>query len=70
VACQIEAIRAQCCEAATILSNEKTLDEFELEECACLDDALAEAQKLLKSAVSRVIISRLKRRSRMDASEV
>jgi hypothetical protein len=64
VACEIEAMRADCCKAALILSNPATLDETELEECARLDDALAEAQKLLKSAVARLILSRLKRRSR------
>ena len=62
-------MRAECCEAARILASETVLNESELEECACLDDALAEAQKLLKSAVGRVIISRLKRRSQFGKSE-
>src|SRR5215471_1175542 len=65
VACEIEALRADCCKAAArILSDPKNLDESELEECASLDDALAEAQKLLKSEVGRLILSRLRRRSR------
>src|SRR5262245_42896564 len=63
IACQIEALRWECCKAAQILSDPRTLDESELEECARLDDALAEAQKLLKSAVGRLILSRLRRRS-------
>lgn len=42
----------------------KKLEEPELEECACLDDALAEAQRLLKAAVRRIMLSRLARRSR------
>jgi hypothetical protein len=65
IACQIEAMRADCCKAAQILTGRKTLDESELEECARLDDALAEAQMLLKAAVARIILSRLKRRSRV-----
>lgn len=65
VAFQIEAMRAECCAAASLLSNGKTLDEAELEECARLDDALAEAQRLLKSTVAEVMITRLRRRSRI-----
>ena len=65
VACQIEAMRSQGREAAHILVQERPLDEYELEECARLDDALAQAQYLLKSAVGRIIMSRLKRRSRL-----
>ena len=57
-------MRAECCAAAHLLTNEEPLNEEELEECAELDDALAEAQRLLKSTVAEVMISRLKRRSR------
>ena len=64
VAFQIEAMRAECCAAAHLLANDTPIDEAELEECACLDDALAQAQRLLKSTVANVMISRLKRRSR------
>jgi hypothetical protein len=63
IACQIQTTRADCCKAAQILANQQPLDEIELEECARLDDALAQAQRLLKSSVARIIISRLKRRS-------
>jgi hypothetical protein len=66
VAFQMEAMRAECCAAAQLLANEESLNEAELEECACLDDALAEAQRLLKSTVADVMISRLKRRSRIS----
>ena len=69
LACQIDAMRAGCCKAAEILSNRKPLDESELEECARLDDALAEAQRLLKSTVGGIIMSRLKRRSRAKSPE-
>jgi class 3 adenylate cyclase len=63
IAFQMEALRADCCAAARILADEKTLNEAELEECAQLDDALAAAQRLLKSTVADVMIARLKRRS-------
>ena len=66
VAFQIEAMRAECCAAAHLLVGEKCLDEAELEECARLDDALAQAQRLLKSTVADVMITRLKRRSRIS----
>lgn len=66
VAFQIEALRAECCAAARLLTNETPLNEEELEECAELDDALAKAQRLLKSTVAGVMISRLKRRSRFS----
>ena len=61
----MEAMRAECCAAAHLLTNEENVNEAELEECACLDDALAEAQRVLKSTVAGVMISRLKRRSRI-----
>ncbi|HXT09968.1 MAG TPA: hypothetical protein VN873_00245 [Candidatus Angelobacter sp.] len=65
VAFQIEAMRAECCAAACLLTAGTTMDEEELEECAVLDDALAQAQRLLKSTVANVMLSRLKRRSRI-----
>jgi len=63
MAFQINVLRDECCVAAEKLLREKTLNEAELEECARLDDALAEAQRVLKSAVSRIAYSRLVRRS-------
>lgn len=57
-------MRADCCKAAELLMNGKPLDEAELDECARLDDALAQAQALLKRTVGQIIMSRLKRRSR------
>jgi hypothetical protein len=57
-------MRAACCQAAQACVNRKPLDEDELEECARLDDALARAQRLLKSTVRKVMIARLSRRSR------
>jgi hypothetical protein len=63
LAFQINVLRDECCEAAEKLIQQKQLDEEELDECARLDDALAEAQRVLKSAVARIAFSRLKRRS-------
>lgn len=62
-------MRADCCKAAHTLSQQKVLDEFELDECARLDDALAEAHLLLKRTVARIIMSRLRRRSRAGNSD-
>jgi hypothetical protein len=64
MAFQIEALRAECCAAAHLLANQTPVNEAELDECARLDDALAVAQRMLKSTVAGVMISRLKRRSR------
>jgi hypothetical protein len=63
IACQLEVLRTECCRAAEVLVNERALDEYELEECARLDDALAQAQRQLKGTVARIILSRLRRRS-------
>ena len=68
LAFQIEALRADCCRAAQMLMRDETPDEFELEECARLDDALAHAQRRLKTTVAGVILARLKRRSRAGNS--
>lgn len=69
IAFQIEAMRAECCAAAQLLANETEVNEEELEESALLDDALAKAQRLLKATVAEVMISRLKRRSRITERE-
>lgn len=69
LACQIDAMRAECCKAAQTLAEEKVINELELEECARLDDALAQAHNLLKRTVARIIMSRLRRRSRAGSSE-
>jgi hypothetical protein len=70
IACQIEAMRAECCKAAEVLVNQDPVNEMELEECARLDDVLDQAQRLLKSSVAHIIISRLKRRSRAENSGI
>jgi hypothetical protein len=68
LACQIEVMRADCCKAGGILANQNPVNDSELEECAQLDDALAEAHSRLKSALTRIILSRLRRRSRAGNS--
>ncbi len=64
IAYEIEAMRAGCCKAAQVVLSRKTLNEAELEECARLDDALAQAHRLLKTTVRNLMLSRLNRRSR------
>lgn len=60
---QVNALRDECCGAASLLMSQKPLNEAELEECARLDDALAEAHHVLRRTLARVTLSRLKRRS-------
>jgi hypothetical protein len=63
LAFQINSLRDECCYAAEKILRQTPCNEAELDECARLDDALADAQRLLKSAVARIAYSRLKRRS-------
>ncbi|HLX70276.1 MAG TPA: hypothetical protein VKV04_11680 [Verrucomicrobiae bacterium] len=65
MALQLNSLRDECCEAAERLCRRKKINESDLDECARLDDALAEAQRVLKSAVAGIADSRLKRRSRV-----
>lgn len=65
IAFQLNSLRDECCEAAEKLCRQKKIDESELDDCARLDDALAEAQRLLKFAVANIACSRLHRRSRV-----
>lgn len=64
IAYELDALRAACSKAAGVIVANPALEESELEECACLDDALAEAQRVLKAAVRDVMLSRLSRNSR------
>ena len=63
LAFQLNSLRDECCDAADKMLKQTPLNEAELEECARLDDALAEAQRVLKAAVGSIAFSRLKRRS-------
>ena len=64
IAYEIDSVRLACSKTAQSLVDKRTLDEAELEECARLDDALAQAQRLLKKTVREIMLSRLNRRSR------
>src|SRR6267142_3836251 len=46
---EIDALRAQCSHAADVLLSQNPVDGEEFEECARLDDALAQAHNLLKA---------------------
>ncbi|HWD93171.1 MAG TPA: hypothetical protein VG938_12575 [Verrucomicrobiae bacterium] len=63
LAFQLNSLRDECCNAAEKILKEMPLNEAELDECARLDDALAEAQRILKVVVGQIAFSRLKRRS-------
>ena len=47
LAFQMNSLRDECCYAAEKMLQQTPLNEAELEECARLDDALAEAQQVL-----------------------
>ncbi|HEV2209205.1 MAG TPA: hypothetical protein VG167_10550 [Verrucomicrobiae bacterium] len=64
LAYDIDALREACCKAADAVVAKKPLAEAELEECARLDDALAQAHRLLKGTVRNIMLSRLTRKSR------
>src|SRR5262245_8684714 len=57
---EIDATRAACSRVAQAILNDKSFNEAELEECARLDDALAQAHRLLKATVRSIMLSRLK----------
>ena len=69
VAGQLDELRSECCRAAEVMTATMDFDEDELDECARLDEALAAAQRLLKSSVARIILARLRRRSRAGNSD-
>ena len=64
LAFEIDGIRGDCSQAAQVILNQKRVNEVELEECARLEDALAQAQRLLKAAVRNILLSRINRGSR------
>jgi hypothetical protein len=64
IAYEIEAMRGACSKAAAAISNKKEIDMNELDECARLDEALAQAHRLLKATVRNVMLSRIQRRTK------
>ena len=64
LAFEIHLLRAECSQAAGNLIQQCPLDEYALEDCARLDDALARAHVLVQSAVDRIKRKRGIRRPR------
>lgn len=64
IAYELDAMRAACSQAAQDLVRQNPMDEIELDECARLDEALAQAHRILKGAVRNVMLSRLNRKTR------
>ncbi len=64
VAYDLDALRAACCQAARNIVKRPEFAGAELEECAMLDDGLAQAQRILKATVRKVMLSRLNRNTR------
>lgn len=61
---ELHLMRGECSEAARKLMAHHPVDEKGLEDCAVLDDALAQAKRLLDCALDRVQRSRKKRTRR------
>ncbi len=66
---EIDALRAQCSEAAQIMLSQNPVNGEEFEECARLDDALARAHNLLKADIRRIMLSRINRHTRAEDAE-
>lgn len=64
LALQLNSLRDECCYAAKTILQQEPLNEAELDEAARLDDAIAETQRILKTAVARIVHSRHKRRNK------
>lgn len=64
IAFELHALRSRCCHAAELLTSRKQVNETELEECAQLDDALGDAHRQLKAVIRRIMISRIRRRTK------
>ena len=60
---ELDAIRGDCAKAAQELLSQSSMDGNEFEECAKLDDALAQAHCSLKAHLRRIMLSRIKRHS-------
>jgi hypothetical protein len=65
---EIDAMRAECCEAAKELLKINPAGGPEFEECARLDDTLERAHRLLKENLRTIMLSRISRRSRSRSS--
>ncbi len=59
-------MRGECCDAARALVEPGELDEEGLEECAVLDEALAQAQSILQQALISINQGRAARGQSVD----
>jgi hypothetical protein len=63
---ELDSMRAECSRAAQQMLAQADMDGSEFEECARLDDALAEAHRLLKARLRNIMLSRISRHSHVD----
>jgi hypothetical protein len=63
---ELDAIRGDCAKAASELLDQSDMDGNEFEECAKLDDAIAQAHRLLKAHLRRLMLARIKRHSEAE----
>jgi len=61
LAMELHMMRAECCAVAADLMEQGPLDEASLRECAVLDEALLQANLLLRRALAGIKVSRAKR---------
>jgi hypothetical protein len=59
---ELHSMRRECSEFASHLLSQPNTTERDLEDCARLDDALARASRLLRTALESVQVDRNKRR--------
>jgi hypothetical protein len=63
---ELDTMRAECSRAAQELLDQPDVDGSEFEECAKLDDALAQAHRLLKGHLRKIMLSRISRHSQAE----
>jgi hypothetical protein len=63
---ELDSMRAECSKAAQEMLSRTDVDGNEFEECARLDDALAQAHRLLKSHLRSIMLARISRHSQVD----
>jgi hypothetical protein len=63
---ELDSMRAECSRAAQEMLAQADMDGNEFEECAWLDDALAQAHRLLKAHLRNIMLSRISRHSQVD----
>ena len=62
---ELDAMRAECSRAAQEMLD-LDVDGAEFEECAKLDDALAQAHRLLKANLRKIMLSRISRHAQAE----